>query len=193
MAFDQINEALTDYPELDSASFLQGMLSGLLCGDADLKVTAWVKRILVEADVKTVKESFLVLLHQMHLNVDAGLNGSGFEFELLLPDDQESLSFRAAMLGQWTEGFLYGLGLTGQSAQKMNKEISELLNDFSDISRIEMDGLESLEAEEREQAELDLVQLIEYVKVGVLTINETLNPLEGSPIVTDEPPTQTLH
>lgn len=193
MDFDQISESLTNYPEIDSPSFLHGMLSGLMCAESEIKESAWVKRILEEAEVKSVKESFLLVLHDIYLATEAGLNGSGFELELCLPDDAESIVFKAAMIGQWVEGFLYGMGLAGKSSEKMPDEVTELLRDFGDISNIEITGLEELEAEEQEQAEDDLMQLIEFIKVGVLTINETLNPVEAQPIVNTECATETIH
>lgn len=58
MDFDQINDALEPYQELESPSFLQGMLLGLMSGDSEIKEGAWIKRILTEADIKSVKESF---------------------------------------------------------------------------------------------------------------------------------------
>lgn len=189
MNFDQINEAMVSYPELESPSFLQGMLMGLMCGDADLKESAWVKRILEEADIKSVKESFLLALHDLYLEAEKGLNGSGFELELCLPEENESLKFRAAMLGQWCEGFLYGMGLVGQSEDKLKGDVAELFRDFGDIARIEILDLE----EATDEDESDFMQLMEFVKIGVLTINETLNPVEGSPIMTQQPPTDTLH
>lgn len=193
MEFAQLSEALSDYPGIDSASFLQGMLTGLMVGDSGVKESAWMKLVLEEAGIKKVKERFLIELHQMYLATEAGLNGSGFELDFCLPDEQESLIFRAMMLGQWVEGFLYGLGLTGYNQQKLTKDSSELLRDFADISGIEMSGLEALEGEALEEAEADMMQLMEYVKIGVLTLNEDINPVEGQPIMEAEPPTPTLH
>lgn len=189
MDFDQMNEALKAHPELESPSFLQGMLVGLMCGDSDLKEAAWIKRILEEAGVKSVKESFLILLHELYLESDKTLNGSGFELTMCLPEENEDLPWRAAMLGQWCEGFLYGMGLAGQSEQKLKGDVAELFRDFGDIARIEIDGLD----EAGEQEESDFMELIEFVKIGVLTINEELNPVEGSPIMMQDAPTDTLH
>jgi len=171
------------------------MLLGLMCGDNGLKESVWMKRILEEADVKSVKESFLLVLHELYLETDKTLNGSGFELVLCLPDDNEDLAYRAGMIGQWCEGFLYGMGLVGQSDQKMSKEVGELYSDFGNIAGIEVSDLatDAMSEADIEQAESDVMQLIEFVKIGVLTINEELNPVEGSPIMMDDAPTSTLH
>ncbi len=184
MTFEQIREIIEPYSNLESPSFIQGMLIGLLCGEGELKETVWIKKLIEEAGVKSVKESFLKGLHELYLETDKGLNGSGFELNLCLPDDTESLKYRAAMLGQLCEGILYGLGLIGamQGAEnELEPEVRELISDLSDIASIDSESLEGEEGEGDEQ-EADLVQLIEFVKIGVMTLNESLNPLEGSPI-----------
>ncbi len=40
-----------------------------MCGDSDLKEAVWIKRILEEAEVKSVKENLLVQLHELYLEV----------------------------------------------------------------------------------------------------------------------------
>jgi hypothetical protein len=92
--------------------------------------------------------------------------------------------YRAKMVGQLCEGVLYGLGLIGclQDAEnEIAPEVRELINDFSDIACIEADEL-GQSAETAEVEESDLMQLIEFVKIGVMTINESLNPAEAAPI-----------
>lgn len=189
ITFDEVNTAIEPYSELESAAFIQGMLMGLMCGEGDIKEAVWLKRLLDEAKVTSVKEGFLVAMHQLYLDAEAALNGSGFELTLFLPADNEALSFRAEMLGQWCEGFLYGLGLAGKTESKLQGEVAELCQDFGNIARIDVGDL----MEASEQDESDFMELVEFVKIGVLTINETLNPVEASPIVTQNPPTETLH
>jgi hypothetical protein len=188
MDFEQLQAALKPYPELESPAFIQGMLIGLICGDNDIEESVWIRKLLEEAQVKSVKESFLVALHELYLTTDKGLNGSGFELELCLPDDESDLVERAMMLGQLCEGVLYGLGLIGRlqdAEQQIPADVRELLGDFGDIARIDIDGL--AEAKELGDAdEDDLMQLIEFVRIGILTLNEELNPTQSAPIMADE-------
>jgi len=188
MDFDQINEVLTPYQELESPSFLQGLLLGLMSGDGEIKETVWVKKVLLEADVKSVKESFLVVLHEMYLDTDKMLNGSGFELELCLPTEDEPVATRAYMLGNLCEGYLYGMGLVNKSEEKLRGDVLELVKDFGNIAAIDVEELE----EDQEANEENLMELIEFVKIGIMTINEELNPGEATRIVTEDPPTDIL-
>ncbi len=188
MDFDHISEVITPFPELESASFIHGMLAGLMCAGENIKETTWIKKLIEEAQIKSMKESFLKALHEMFLETDKGLNGSGFEFEMCLPDDNEKLSFRAAMLGHWAEGFLYGIGLVGKQDKEVEREISEFFNDMGDISGIVIDDLK--ESEESDEA--DFMEIVEFVRMGVLMANESLNPTKAAPLMNADCPTDTL-
>ncbi|MBN2646913.1 MAG: UPF0149 family protein [Thiotrichales bacterium] len=186
MDFQSINQAITPYPELESPAFLQGMLIGLLCVDSELQETVWIKKLLEEAQVTSIKESFLVALHDLFTQTNQGLNGSGFELVFCLPDEQEDIVFRAAMLGHLCEGVIYGIGLAG-GLNEMEKSISEpvreVINDLSEIARIDASELAQMDSEPAlEQIEQDLMELSEFVKVAVLMLNEELNPVQAAPI-----------
>ena len=195
MDFQQVNEALAPFPELESPAFIQGMLIGLLCGDHDIEEAVWVKKLIEEAEIKSVKESFLKALDMVFQETNKGLNGSGFELVFGIPDDSESLIFRAAMLGQLCEGVLYGLGLIGalnEAENKLPDQVREIVEDLGQIARIDISGLnESGEISDADES--DFMELVEFVKVGVLTINEELNPTTAAPIMDAMPETDTLH
>ncbi|MDX1351656.1 MAG: UPF0149 family protein [Thiomicrorhabdus sp.] len=195
MDFEQVNEVLAPFPELESPAFIQGMLIGLLCGDSDIQEAVWIKKLIEEAQIKSVKESFLKVLDEVFQETNKGLNGSGFELNLCLPDDGESLVFRAAMLGQLCEGVLYGLGLIGalnDAENEIPKEVRELVDDFGQISRIDVGSLSDSE-QVSDAEESDFMELVEFVRVGILTMNEELNPTQAPPIMDAVPETDTLH
>ncbi len=198
MDFDQVKEVVAPLSELESPAFIQGMLIGLLCGDSDIQEAVWIKKLIEEANIKSVKESFLKGLHDLYQETNKGMNGSGFELELCLPDDSEALVYRAMMVGQLCEGVLYGLGLIGclnDAENEIAPEVRELVSDFSDIASIDVDDL-GKSVEEGETEESDLMQLVEFVKIGILTINESLNPADAQPIPMHSPEDEengTLH
>ena len=187
MDFDQIKEALSPFPELESPSFIHGMLIGLICGDNDIEEAVWIKKIIEEANIKKVKESFLKALHGLFQDTNNGLNGSGFELVLCLPEDEEDVIGRAAMLGHLCEGVLYGLGLVGRlpdAETSVSKDVRELINDFGDIAQIDIESLAQAK-EIGDAEESDLMQLVEFVRIGVMMINEELNPTQAAPIMPD--------
>lgn len=194
MDFQQISEVLEPYAELESPSFLQGMLLGLLCVDSEIQEAVWIKKIIEEAQIKSVKESFLKQLDEMFQQTNKGLNGSGFELNLCLPADNESVLLRAAMIGQLCEGVLYGIGLAGglsEMENKLSEQVREVVNDLGEIARIDVSSLADEELD-TEQVDQDLTELEEFVKVGILMLNEELNPSQAAPIM-DTEGSGTLH
>ncbi len=184
MDFDQVKEVVTPHSELESPAFIQGMLIGLLCGDNDIQEAVWIKKLIEEANIKSVKESFLQVLHDLYQETNKGMNGSGFELELCLPDDNEALVYRAMMVGQLCEGILYGLGLIGclnDAENEIAPDVRELVSDFSDIASIDIEDL-GKSVKDGDTEESDLMQLVEFVKIGILTMNESLNPADAQPI-----------
>jgi len=187
MDFDQMNSTLSDYGEFESPSFLHGMLMGLLCADNDLDITIWIKKLLQEAQVKKIKESLLVSLHEMYLTTQKGMNGSGFELELCLPDDDAKLSYRLHMASQLCEGVLYGIGLGGglsEMEHELSEDVRDVIQALGEISRVDISV--DLDKDESQGSEADLVEIVEFIRVSILLLNEELNPTTAAPIMDEE-------
>jgi len=198
MDFEAMAQKMQAHPELESPSFIQGILAGMVTADGQTTETQWIKQLLIEAQAQSVKESFLKGLHQLYYQTLEGLNDSQFRLVLCLPQASAGLDWRAQMLAQFCEGFLYGLGLQGGRLDALQDEPAEALQDFSNIAQMDVAEL----AEATEQDEADFLELVEYVKVGVLTLHEALNPTSPEPIemapsekdqAWSHPPTETLH
>lgn len=101
----------------------------------------------------------------------AQLDNPDLEFSLLLPDDDEPLLARSVALGEWCEGFLYGLSLGGVKDFSMfSEETREFAEDLVDISRLEQ------EPDDSEENESALFDIIEYVRMGVIMLHDELAP-----------------
>ena len=76
-------------------------------------------------------------------------------------------------LGEWCQGFLIGLSLGGvEDFQALPDDAKEIARDLVEIARAgtsyELSGLE-----DDEEA---FVELVEFIRVGALLINEELHP-----------------
>ncbi len=155
------------------AADCHGFLSGLVCaaGFADPKI--WVAEIFEDYNPRdTLQADSFRQLQQLYELTVTGLNSHELDFELLLPDDDESLRERAESLGNWCSGFLSGLGMGGLPAQeRLPDDVRELLHDLSEISRA---GFETDEPGEDEFAAFE--EVVEYIRVGVLYLHDELQP-----------------
>jgi uncharacterized protein len=107
------------------------------------------------------------------------LDAPDLRFAPLLPDDDADLSARVEALGQWCGAFLTGLaaGLARRGIGTLDDgppELREIVEDFSAIARIEVDAMGDPNRLDDEEAEGDLLELQEFVKVGVLLIMSVL-------------------
>lgn len=173
--FQQASQALAHAGSLSDPSEAHGMLCGMLCTNNAMGGDAWLKQIMGDATQGQVlaKEGeerdmllglFAATVYQLE---DPELN-----FTLLLPDDEVSLDRRVEFLAHWCQGFLFGLGVGGmEQTRKMPDDVREFLNDLTAISEASFDAEQS-----NDEDELAYAEVVEYVRLGVLLINELLQP-----------------
>jgi len=155
-----------------------GTLSGLFCAKGELSPDEWLSFIAKGLDqndllAKEALETFGKLYEQTR----QGINDSTLEFHLLLPGDEASVEERIESLGQWCQGFLLGLSAGGVTdIDKLPGDSGEILRDIVEIARAG-----SYELEGGEEDENSFYQLLEYVRTGILLINEELHPTKAPP------------
>src|SRR6266480_5553812 len=102
-------------------------------------------------------------LHALYAATADALLQPDMEFELLLPEDGQSIDARTAALAEWCQGFLYGLGAGAiPDAGGLPGEVGEIVRDFAEIARADVDARQAEESNESAYAEL-----VEFVRVGV--------------------------
>lgn len=155
-----------------------GTLTGLFCAKGELSADEWLTYIAQGLDpndllAKEALETFGKLYDQTR----QGLNDSTLDFHLLLPGDEATVEERIESLGQWCQGFLLGLSAGGVTdLDKLPGDSGEIVRDLVEIARAG-----SYELEGGEEDESSFHQLLEYVRTGVLLINEELHPTKAPP------------
>jgi uncharacterized protein YgfB (UPF0149 family) len=177
-----IQRVLTEQRSLADAAEAHGTLAGCLCAAVRYRFEDWMHEILPEGRADALSTA---ALRQLYLDTAGALEGPEMEFELLLPEDEQSISSRTLALGQWCQGFLYGLGTSAiQDAGALPGEIGEIVRDLTEITHVGVDDGQSPETNESAYAEL-----VEFVRVGVQLVFEELGPLRDQPL----PPDAALH
>lgn len=182
-----MNKELPDYDDLTirlascgdglSAAEGHGLLCGLLCSQPGMDREEWAKRLLsggweaqVPIHVTAADEDWEIARTLYDVTV-AQLEDPDLNFGLLLPDEEEPLLARSVALGEWCEGFLYGLSLGGVKDFSMfSEEAREFAEDLVEISRLEQ------EPDDSEENESALFDIIEYVRMGVIMLHDELAP-----------------
>ncbi len=146
---------------------IHGYLVGVVCGSSSL-----IKKGTFEAIINEAEEVFDInvagkeILVRLMLLIFQQLQNIECEFQLLLPDDEQSLSFRIEALARWCENFLTGLGITGIQQDEIDTgQLFESLHDITEIAKINYLGVPEEEANEAYYTEL-----VEYIRAAVILI-----------------------
>lgn len=171
---DQIELVLQKLEADISASEMHGTLSALLCADPMNTGEKWYQTLVPEAEnLDELYNEATQTLELLREETFQHLNDPTCDYQLLLPADDEDIVTRTTALSDWCQGFVMGLMMSGlKDFHKLPENSAEVSQDILEISRASS-GYESEETEEDETA---LQELIEYVRVGVMLINEELNP-----------------
>ena len=182
-----LDEALFKVNAMMGAAESHGVLCGMLCARGAIELSEWMGHVLGDQDEANVllhdTVHQLAELHQVTMEKVNDISGG---FYLLLPDDDDDLIERTEALANWCQGFVYGLAAGGISDDnKLPKDTREILMDFIEISRAGyniVDDDDVIEVTETtEEDELAFVEVVEYVRTGVMLINEELQTLIPSP------------
>lgn len=173
LSFERIESLLASLKSALGAAESHGLLCGLLCAQTTQRAKAqWFSELLDSAGVQSGEiqshaQTFQQLDSLFEQSV-VGINDTEFAFELLLPNDESSIADRISALAAWCDGFCAGVGFGVTAERNLPEDTQVLLRDFGQIANADPDN-----AEDQEDM---LTELQEYVRVGVLLINEELQP-----------------
>lgn len=176
-AYDELEEYLSRVEGVHPPSEVHGILCGLLAKDVAVDASLFVRLILGEvftADVLAVEaRSQLVALHDF---TRAQLQDASLGLELLMPDDDDPLDERITAACDWARGWVYGLAEQGvERTNQLPEDSADFLNDCMSLAKGEY------EAEEGEDGEIIYMELLEYLRMGALMVQEELQPLREAP------------
>ena len=183
--YNEVAAALAGVEARLSAAEAQGMLCGLFCAPQTPEAAAWIAQVLDGlAPRGEPAREVLEALSQLYEDTRDRLENDSLEFELLLPDDAQPIGERATALGEWCEGFLFGLGLAGShDPAKLPREANEVVNDLTEIARVDA------AAEADEDSEIAYTELVEYLRAATLLVREhTALPSSAKPVAGASPP-----
>lgn len=154
------------------ASEIHGVLSGLICAGFSFEDQSYLVML---NDLFNNGEDFPVsvktIIKQMFSELWTDILDDDYSFQLMLPDDDDSLVERGHALGVWVQGFNLGFGLQQKDTPVTSAEITEVLTDFADIANL------SDEMEEDEDSEQAYFEISEYVRISALLCFSELGTL----------------
>ncbi len=152
-----------------------GMLCAMLVVNNSLQCKRWVDEICTSEQIENqLAPQDQNAFNSLYNHTRQELNDALLNFSLLIPEDESSLGERVSALKKWCDGFLFGLALAGvKDISKLPGDSFEILQDISLILQA------SDEDEEDELNEMAYTDIVEYIRMGVLLINEELQPMNS--------------
>jgi uncharacterized protein len=182
--FTQLDEMLRRMGAPVDAAECHGSLCGAICapaGDVDMWLAQTVDGVAAErlGDARAT-------LERMSADERRRLRGGDMSFTPLLPDDEVPLPQRAGALGEWCEGFLYGIGSARiDEFDSLPPQVQEALRDFVEIARV---GIPGGDGDEEDEAAYQ--ELVEYLRVAAQLIHDEFHP---APAPTEVPGPGSVH
>lgn len=152
-----------------SASSLHGMMCGYLCAGADTQGEAYIRALLNNKKDEESRNAALAMFEVFSISQQQ-ISNFDFEFEMMLPDDQDSLRERALAFSEWCEGFIQALTLTGVSMDEFYEEdAQDAMQHMIEFAELDCDTLDVDEEDERA-----LMEVSEYARMAVIRLHGDL-------------------
>ncbi len=174
-----------------SVAEAHGLACGLLCSQTSAAAKSrWFTELLDAAqlgvDSLAAHAGSVRCLDAWFEATQVQLDAPDMVFEPALPSDETPLGLRIDALGDYCAGFTYGVGIgvSARGNRPLPADTRELLTDFQAIDSIErgaaakMSGQSASDGASDPGSEADYVELLEYVRIGVLVVLEELKPVD---------------
>ncbi len=172
--FDGLQRILVQAHALTDAAEAHGTLVGSLCATR-CTLADWLAEILPDGRAEGLAAEDLRAVFE---STSGALVDGAMGFQPLLPADDAPIAERTSALGEWCQGFLYGLGagVAVPEAASLEGDAAEVLRDMTAITQVDVDPADGTESNEAAYAEL-----VEFVRVGVQLLYDHLQPLREPP------------
>ena len=171
--YEQIQDILSYVQSPYTPEDCHGMLCAMLIVNNSLQFKRWLDEICAQSEAgQTLEDDKYDTLCALFEHTKQELNDTLLNFTLLIPEENNSLNARVASLKKWCDGFLFGLALAGvKDLTHVPEDSMEILQDITTISQASEDE------EEDEMNEVAYMDIVEYIRMGVLLINEEMHPM----------------
>lgn len=175
MAVSKVSSFLPNYREFVdsvailglpiSGSELHGLLCGYLCAGAASEGERYIRALMVNQNDAAQRAAILAVFH-LFATSQQQLTSQDFAFQLLLPEDDLSLTTRAQAFSEWCGGFIQGISTVGVGLDGLeDDEASDAMQHLQDFALLDCESLTVDEEDERA-----LVEVSEYARLAVLHI-----------------------
>lgn len=165
--FDEVSDLLVAVDAHNSPAEMHGFLVGQLAAGKRMTQQQWLYDVQEVIDTDNeFTEAQKEQLYFIYIATLATLSDDTLSFQPLLPEDDDQLEERLTCLGDWCQGFLAGFALVEKAIVELSEPVNDALNDLAAIAQVGANE----EDEWNESADEDYMQLIEYIRLAVMSV-----------------------
>ncbi len=164
--YKEFAKHLTNNNIIATPAELHGHACGMIIVNKDVTPKQWVDLILSDYSFEGSDDGKLLpVLNALFNYANDKLSADNYSFALLLPQDDEELSYRLEAMASWCSACLTGMAFAGlKSDADMPKDAHDFILDLDKISQIDTFS------DETQGEEADFVEIVEYLKAGCLLL-----------------------
>jgi uncharacterized protein YgfB (UPF0149 family) len=153
-----------------SGSELHGVMCGYLCAGAMDQGEAYLRTLMLQTH-DSGERSAMLSIFSMYAISQQQLMHLGFDFQLLLPDENEPLFNRAQAFSEWCDGFIQSLTRVGVDYHQLDDEdTEEAIQHLSEFAQLDCDSIQVDSTDEEA-----FMEVCEYARMAVLHIHSDLH------------------
>lgn len=148
-----------------SSSSLHGMMCGYLCAGAFQLGDSYIRGLVINKSGVQMRAAIQALF-DVYTTSQHQMDEDNFTFELMLPEDEQSLSERALAFSDWCAGFLHSLQISGIDHSQFDEEDSQdALQHLEEFAKLDYSHIDISEEDEKA-----LVEVSEYARMAVIRL-----------------------
>ncbi|BCA93825.1 hypothetical protein TUM19329_01860 [Legionella antarctica] len=152
-----------------SGSELHGIMCGFLCAGTDNQGETYLRTLLNNKKDDESRSAFLAMFDVFSISQQQ-ISNFDFEFEMLLPNENESLIDRAQAFSEWCKGFIQGLSMAGVDVDQFyDEESQDAFQHLIEFAELDTDSLDVDEEDEKA-----LMEVSEYARMAVIRLHGDL-------------------
>ena len=149
-----------------SGSEIHGVMCGYLCVGATTEGEAYLRALMTNKNDPDLRRATLALFGVYAVSQQQ-MASFDFQFQLLLPEENDPLTERAQAFSEWCEGFIQGITMAGVGYdQLLEEDAQEALQHLTEFAQLDYHSLHI-----DEEDESALMEVSEYARMAVLHIH----------------------
>lgn len=184
MTHQELVQVLNEQDFTATASEFHGLLAGLISGGMFKGNKDFLEHLSeLFNNGMSIKGKVKIAAQDLVNDIYDKLESGEMAFEILLMDDEETLTDQAEELINWVQYFLVGFGLNKRDLKLASNDVREVIEDLTNITRMDS------EMEDNNENQADFYEVVEFVRVSAILCHQEF----GTETTVPDDENKTLH